>query len=57
MALIFGRVLGYGPTIIACFWFGVVVAGCAGLIVCANAAAIVLKKLISTIRGGKGDHL
>jgi magnesium-transporting ATPase (P-type) len=56
-ALVFGRILGYRQTIIACFWFGIVVAGCAGLIVCANVAAIILRRLILTIKGSKGDHL
>jgi sugar phosphate permease len=56
IALIFGRVLGYRLTLSACFWFGVVVAGCAGLLVSVNAAVIVLKKLISTIKGSAGDH-
>jgi hypothetical protein len=44
-------------TIVACFWFGIIVAGCAGLIVCANLAVIILRRLIFTIRSGKGDHL
>jgi len=56
-ALVFGRILGYRQTIIACFWFGIVVAGCVGLIVCANVAVIILKRLTLTIRGSKGDHL
>ncbi len=52
MALIFGRVFGYKLTLAACFWFGVIVALCYAMIVCANLGAIFLQKIYSKIRNG-----
>jgi phosphoglycerol transferase MdoB-like AlkP superfamily enzyme len=49
-ALIFGRVFGYKLTLAACFWFGVIVALCSAMIVCANLVAIYLQKLYRKIK-------
>lgn len=40
MAIIFGRLIGYDWALIACFWLGVIVAGCFILIVLINLVAI-----------------
>jgi len=45
MALIFGRLLGYGATLTACFWLGVIVAGCYASLVLANVLIILFHKL------------
>jgi hypothetical protein len=52
MALAFGRVFGYKLTLAACFWFGVIVALCYAMIVCANLGAIYLQKICSKIKSG-----
>jgi hypothetical protein len=49
-ALIFGRIFGYKLTLTACFWFGVIVALCYAMIVCANLGAIYLQKICSMIK-------
>ncbi|MFC1825496.1 hypothetical protein ACFL9T_22520 [Thermodesulfobacteriota bacterium] len=45
MAVIFGRLLGYGMTLRFCFWFGIIIAGCFVLIVLSNVILILLKKI------------
>jgi hypothetical protein len=51
-ALIFGRVLGYTLTLAACFWFGVIVALCYLMIVCANLGVIFFQMLHAKIKNG-----
>jgi len=46
MALIFGRLLGYGATLRACFWLGVIVAVCYASLVLGNVFIILFQKLI-----------
>ena len=46
IALIFGRLLGYGATFRACFWLGVIVAVCYASLVLANVLIILFQKLI-----------
>ena len=48
-ALIFGRVFGYKLTLATCFWFGVIVAFCCAMIVCANLGTIALQVIYSKI--------
>ena len=50
MAALFGLILGYESTLIACFWLGVVVAICFASIVLGNVMAIFLFRLFVTIR-------
>jgi hypothetical protein len=47
MALLFGRVFGYKLALAACFWFGLIVAVCYAMIVCANLGAIYLQQIYS----------
>ncbi|MBW1788135.1 MAG: hypothetical protein JRK53_16170 [Deltaproteobacteria bacterium] len=49
MAAIFGRIIGYDGTFAACFWIGVVVAGCFTVIVCLNLVEIGLCKIYRII--------
>ena len=49
MAIIFGRSLGYDRTLSACFWIGVIVAGCFALVVLLNVFVIVCHKLFRMI--------
>jgi hypothetical protein len=50
MAAVFGRILGYESTLIACFWLGIIVALCFALIVLGNVIAIFLFKLYEVIK-------
>lgn len=50
IALIFGRVFGYKLTLIACFWFGFIVALCYAMIVGANLGVILVHMLYSRIK-------
>jgi hypothetical protein len=50
VALLFGRVFGFRLTLLACFWFGLIVALCYALIVASNVGAIYLQKLCSRIK-------
>ena len=50
IALIFGRVFGYKLALATCFWFGVIVALCYAMIVCANLGVISLQMLYSKIK-------
>jgi hypothetical protein len=50
MALIFGRLQGYGATLRACFWLGVIVAVCYASLVLANVLLIVFHKLFIRLR-------
>jgi hypothetical protein len=54
MAIIFDRSLGYDWTLSACFWIGVIVAGCFALVVLSNVFVIVCHKLFRMIikKGG-----
>ena len=51
MALIFGRLLGYGATLRACFWLGFIVAVCYASLVFANVFIILFQKLIPGLKG------
>ena len=53
-AIIFGRVLGYDLTISACFWLGVIVAGCFGVIILGNVLMIACIRLFQLIRKRAG---
>ena len=46
MAFIFGRLLGYGATLRACLWLGVIMAVCYASLVLANVFIILFQKLI-----------
>jgi len=48
--IIFGRILGYDLTMIACFWLGIILAACFALIVRGNVLLIVGTKLIWLIQ-------
>jgi hypothetical protein len=50
MGVIFGRLLGYSWAFMACFWLGVVVAACYGLIVLANMLLIACQKVFRMIK-------
>jgi hypothetical protein len=51
MALIFGRLIGFRTTLTFCFWFGIILAGCFGLIVFGNLMVIMSQKIF--IRRGR----
>lgn len=53
-AIIFGRVLGYDLTISACFWPGVIVAGCFGVIILGSVLMIACIRLYQLIRKKAG---
>ena len=50
VGIIFGRILGYDLTMIACFWLGIILAACFALIVLGNVLLIVGTKLIWLIQ-------
>jgi Kef-type K+ transport system membrane component KefB len=49
MAIIFGRLLGYRDALAACFWLGVVIAGCFAIIVLSNVLFNLCHKLIRAV--------
>lgn len=50
LGVIFGRILGYDLTMIACFWLGIILAACFALIVIGNVLLIAGIKLIQLIK-------
>ena len=50
LGIIFGRILGYDLTIIACFWLGILLAACFALVVLGNVLLIAVSKLIRLIQ-------
>jgi hypothetical protein len=50
IGIIFGRILDYDLTMVACFWLGVILAACFSLIVLGNVLLIAGSKLIRLIQ-------
>jgi hypothetical protein len=50
LGIIFGRILGYHLTMIACFWLGIILAACFALIVLGNVLLIAGSKIIRLIQ-------